>query len=85
MIAASFPGAMPGMSALKVFDRELMLFCPAQNLKARTQRTLAEEVEALGRRCLKIWCDLTVSEQIESMAGRISGFGRRKLHYRAGL
>ena len=28
--------------------------------------SVAEEVEALGRRCLKLWCDLTVSEQIQA-------------------
>jgi 3-oxoacyl-[acyl-carrier protein] reductase/meso-butanediol dehydrogenase/(S,S)-butanediol dehydrogenase/diacetyl reductase len=28
---------------------------------------VAQEVEALGRRCVKIWCDLTKSEQIQAM------------------
>ncbi|MGE3537998.1 MAG: SDR family NAD(P)-dependent oxidoreductase [Candidatus Tectimicrobiota bacterium] len=27
--------------------------------------SVAEEVEALGRRCYKVWCDLTVSAQIQ--------------------
>ena len=45
---------------------------PPQEVKAqwRSIDSVAEEVEALGRRCLKIWCDLTVSEQIEDMARR---------------
>ena len=43
---------------------------PPQEVKAqwRSIDSVAEEVEALGRRCVKIWCDLTVSEQIEDMA-----------------
>lgn len=45
---------------------------PPQEIKAqwRSIDSVAEEVEALGRRCFKIWCDLTVSEQIEDMARR---------------
>ena len=45
---------------------------PPQEVKAqwRSIDSVAEEVQALGRRCLKIWCDLTVSEQIEDMARR---------------
>jgi len=45
---------------------------PPQEVKAqwRSIDSVAEEVEALGRRCLKIWCDLTVSEQIEDLARR---------------
>lgn len=45
---------------------------PPQEVKARWRSidSVAEEVKALGRRCLKIWCDLTVSEQIEDMARR---------------
>ncbi len=45
---------------------------PPQEIKAqwRSIDSVAEEVEALGRRCLKLWCDLTVSEQIEAMARR---------------
>src|ERR1700754_3093235 len=43
---------------------------PPQEIKAqwRSIDSVAEEVEALGRRCLKIWCDLTVSDEIEAMA-----------------
>ena len=43
---------------------------PPQEVKAqrRSIDSVAEEVEALGRRALKVWCDLTVSEQIEDMA-----------------
>ena len=42
---------------------------PPQEVAARWRSidSVAEEVEALGRRCLKIWCDLTVTEQIQSM------------------
>ncbi|HEY7491806.1 MAG TPA: SDR family oxidoreductase [Candidatus Tectomicrobia bacterium] len=29
--------------------------------------SVATEVEALGRRCLQVWCDLTRSEQIQTM------------------
>ena len=45
---------------------------PPQEIKAqwRSIDSVAEEVEALGHHCLKIWCDLTVSEQIEDMARR---------------
>ena len=45
---------------------------PPQEVKAqwRSIDSVAEEVQALGRRCLKIWCDLTMSEQIEDMAHR---------------
>lgn len=45
---------------------------PPQEVKAqwRSIDSVAEEVEALGRRCLTIWCDLTVSEQIEDMVHR---------------
>jgi 3-oxoacyl-[acyl-carrier protein] reductase/meso-butanediol dehydrogenase/(S,S)-butanediol dehydrogenase/diacetyl reductase len=45
---------------------------PPQEVKAqwRSIDSVAEEVEALGRRCVKFWCDLTVSEQIEDMARR---------------
>lgn len=43
---------------------------PPQEVEARWRSidSVAEEVEALGRRCHRIWCNLTVSEQIESMA-----------------
>ena len=42
---------------------------PPQEVEARWRSidSVGEEVEALGRRCLKIWCDLTVTEQIEGM------------------
>jgi 3-oxoacyl-[acyl-carrier protein] reductase/meso-butanediol dehydrogenase/(S,S)-butanediol dehydrogenase/diacetyl reductase len=42
---------------------------PPQEVEARWRSidSVAEEVEALGRRAYKIWCDLTVTEQIESM------------------
>lgn len=42
---------------------------PPQEVKAqwRSIDSVAEEIEALGRRCLTIWCDLTVSGQIEDM------------------
>ena len=43
---------------------------PPQEVKAqwRSIDSVAEEVEALGRRSFKIWCDLTVSGEIEDMA-----------------
>jgi NAD(P)-dependent dehydrogenase (short-subunit alcohol dehydrogenase family) len=42
---------------------------PPQELKAqwRSIDSVAEEVEALGRRALKVWCDLTDSAQVEAM------------------
>ena len=42
---------------------------PPQEVAARWRSidSVAEEVEALGRRCHKIWCDLTVTAQIEAM------------------
>jgi NAD(P)-dependent dehydrogenase (short-subunit alcohol dehydrogenase family) len=42
---------------------------PPQEIKAnwRSLDSVAEEVESLGRRCLTLWCDLTVSAQIEAM------------------
>ena len=48
---------------------------PPQEVKAkwRSIDSVSEEVEALGRRCLKIWCDLTVSDQIEDMVRRAAG------------
>ena len=33
-------------------------------------QSVAEEVEALGRRCLPVYCDLSVEEQIEGWSGR---------------
>ena len=43
---------------------------PPQEVAAgwRSIDSVAEEVEALGRRCHRIWCDLTVSAQIQAMA-----------------
>ena len=52
---------------------------PPQEIKAqwRSIDSVAEDVEALGRRCATVWCDLTVSEQIEDMARRAAeSFGR---------
>src|SRR5262245_52634091 len=45
---------------------------PPQEIKAkwRSIDSVGEEVEALGRRCLKLWCDLTMSEEIEIMVHR---------------
>ena len=45
---------------------------PPQEVSAgwRSIDSVAQEVEALGVRCLKIWCDLTVTDQIESMVNR---------------
>ena len=42
---------------------------PPKELKNqwRSIDSVGEEVEALGQRCLKVWCDLTVSTQIEAM------------------
>ena len=42
---------------------------PPQELQQQWRgiESVAQEVEALGRRCLKVWCDLTKSEQIEAM------------------
>jgi NAD(P)-dependent dehydrogenase (short-subunit alcohol dehydrogenase family) len=52
---------------------------PPQEVKAgwRSIDSVGEEVEALGRRCLKVWCDLTASAQVEDMVGRAADhFGR---------
>ncbi len=45
---------------------------PPQEVAAawRSIDSVAQEVEALGRRCLKVWCDLTLSDQIQTMAHR---------------
>src|SRR5687768_16483089 len=42
---------------------------PPQEVAARWRSidSVAEEVEALGRRCHTIWCDLTVSAEIQAM------------------
>ena len=44
---------------------------PPQEVKAgwRSIDSVAEEVEALGRRCLKIWCDLTVTARSRTWRG----------------
>src|ERR671922_2359896 len=34
--------------------------------------SVAEEVEALGRRCLRLWCDLSDSEQIQAMVRQVA-------------
>lgn len=43
---------------------------PPQEVAAgwRSIDSVAEEVEALGRRCHKVWCDLTKSSEIQAMA-----------------
>src|SRR5687767_12858087 len=43
---------------------------PPQEVAAgwRSIESVAEEVEALGRRCHRIWCDLTKSAEIQAMA-----------------
>ncbi len=33
--------------------------------------SVAEEVEALGRRCLRVWCDLSYSGQIQAMVRQV--------------
>jgi len=45
---------------------------PPQELRRQWRGidSVAQEVEALGRRCLKVWCDLTKGEQIEAMVGQ---------------
>ena len=44
--------------------------------EVRTQwrgiESVAEEVEALGRRCLRVWCDLSASEQIQAMVRQVA-------------
>jgi NAD(P)-dependent dehydrogenase (short-subunit alcohol dehydrogenase family) len=34
--------------------------------------SVAEEVEALGRRCLQVWCDLSDSEQTQAMVRQVA-------------
>ncbi len=34
--------------------------------------SVAEEIEALGRRCLRVWCDLNYSEQIQAMVRQVA-------------
>lgn len=45
---------------------------PPQEVAAEWQSidSVGQEVEALGRRCLKVWCDLTSSPEIQAMAQR---------------
>ncbi len=64
-------GADIAISDFKRASKDL----PPQELKAqwRSIDSVAEEVEALGRRCLRIWCDLTDSAQIEDMARSAAG------------
>jgi len=33
--------------------------------------SVGEEIEASGRRCLRVWCDLSVSEQIQAMVQQV--------------
>jgi len=42
---------------------------PAQEIKAgwKSIESVAREVELLGRKCLPVWCDLLVGEQIQSL------------------
>jgi NAD(P)-dependent dehydrogenase (short-subunit alcohol dehydrogenase family) len=52
---------------------------PPQEVRAgwRSIESVAEEVKGLGRRCLPVWCDLTVTAQIEDLARRAAEhFGR---------
>jgi 3-oxoacyl-[acyl-carrier protein] reductase/meso-butanediol dehydrogenase/(S,S)-butanediol dehydrogenase/diacetyl reductase len=52
---------------------------PPQEVKAqwRSIDSVAEEVEALGRRCFQVWCDLTDSAQIQSMVLQVADrYGR---------
>ncbi|HZM44854.1 MAG TPA: SDR family NAD(P)-dependent oxidoreductase [Burkholderiales bacterium] len=61
-------GADIAISDFKREPRDL----PPQEVKAgwRSIDSVAGEVEKLGRRCLGLWCDLTVTAQIEDMARR---------------
>jgi NAD(P)-dependent dehydrogenase (short-subunit alcohol dehydrogenase family) len=38
----------------------------------RSIDSVAEEIEALGRRCLRVWCDLRASEQIQAMVRQVA-------------
>ncbi|MGZ8268237.1 MAG: SDR family NAD(P)-dependent oxidoreductase [Burkholderiales bacterium] len=52
---------------------------PPQEVKAqwRSIDSVAEQVEALGRQCFKVWCDLTDSAQIQSMVLQVADrYGR---------
>ena len=46
---------------------------PPQEVKAQWRGidSVAEEVEKLGRRCFKVWCDLTDSAQIRRMVSEV--------------
>jgi 3-oxoacyl-[acyl-carrier protein] reductase/meso-butanediol dehydrogenase/(S,S)-butanediol dehydrogenase/diacetyl reductase len=45
---------------------------PAEvRLQWRGIDSVAEEVQALGRRCLPVYCDLGYSEQIQAMVTRV--------------
>ena len=49
--------------------RRLLDDLPPHEVKSewRSIDSVGREIEALGRRCAKIWCDLAVSEQIHAM------------------
>jgi NAD(P)-dependent dehydrogenase (short-subunit alcohol dehydrogenase family) len=38
----------------------------------RSIDSVAEDIEALGRRCLRVWCDLRASEQIQAMVRQVA-------------
>lgn len=51
---------------------------PPQEVKAgwRSIDSVGEEIEALGRRCLRVWCDLTKTDEIESLVQQaVAHFG----------
>ena len=63
---------------LSDFKRETVDL-PPQEVAAgwRSIESVAQEVTALGRRCLTVWCDLTVTNQIEALARQAAErFGR---------
>jgi 3-oxoacyl-[acyl-carrier protein] reductase/meso-butanediol dehydrogenase/(S,S)-butanediol dehydrogenase/diacetyl reductase len=63
-------GADIAISDFKREEKDL----PPQEVKAgwRSIDSVREEVEKLGRRCIGLWCDLTVTSQIENMARRVA-------------
>jgi NAD(P)-dependent dehydrogenase (short-subunit alcohol dehydrogenase family) len=68
-------GADIAISDYKRESRDL----PPQEVKARWRSidSVAEEVEKLGRRCFRVWCDLTDSAQIQSMVREVADhYGR---------
>jgi 3-oxoacyl-[acyl-carrier protein] reductase/meso-butanediol dehydrogenase/(S,S)-butanediol dehydrogenase/diacetyl reductase len=74
-LALAARGADIVLSDLKREPKDL----PPQEVKAgwRSIESVGEEVEALGRRALRLWCDLTVSAEIEDMTRRAAEhFGR---------